>query len=101
MVPFEIEELEFCLKTGRSNAVKEKVLAQMMDTSRRRVRKIIEIARNNGIPVIADGHGYFIADLSDNGDRKAAVSFYNRERAKALTLLRNLEPLRRKLEVNL
>lgn len=95
---FAVDELLVCLGTGREHAKTDRFLAQLMDTGKRRVRKLIEMARRDGYPIVAGENGYFLPDLNEPKDRAFVERYIAREKRKAETLLANVAFVQRCLD---
>lgn len=92
---FHVTELIATLDYGRRNAIKRHDLAALLDMSDRRLRQIIEEARKCGYVILSlpNGGGYY---MSNNTDEIHA--FYLREKARANSILRRLDPIRKILK---
>lgn len=56
------------IPVGHENAITRRDLKSILHISDRRIRRLIEIARLNGAPIINNGDGYFIARNDDLED---------------------------------
>lgn len=56
------------IPVGHENAITRRDLKGILHISDRRIRRLIEIARLNGTPIINNGSGYFIARYDDLED---------------------------------
>lgn len=88
----EVEMLVAALGRGRENAKKRRQLSQDLGMSDRRMRKLIELAQQEGYPVInfQDGAGYSLA-----ADDRELVRYQRQEIARANAIIRKA----RKMEV--
>lgn len=70
------EELVELVPEGHENAVKRKELSVLASVPDREVRRLIEIARANGIPIcnFQDGKGYFISWNPKDISRTIAIN---------------------------
>lgn len=91
---FDVTELINCLGYGRRNAVSRFELSCLLDMSDRKVRKLVEEARNCGYVIVSLGQkgGYY---LTDNIDEIHA--YYLQEQARATSILRRLRTTRKTL----
>lgn len=89
----DIECLVSHLGRGRENAKKRWQLVQEIGLSDRQVRKLIELAQQEGYPVInyQDGAGYYLA-----ADDRELVRYQRQEIARANAIIRKA----RKMEVS-
>lgn len=88
---FELFELLYELKVGRNNAVTGKTLSRLMDMPERKVRSLIEDARQQGHLIVndQDGRGYYIADSLEDVQRQ-----YNQMTNRAMSILKARSPFR-------
>lgn len=56
------------IPVGHENAITRRDLKNMLHVSDRRIRRLIEIERLNGTPIVNNGSGYFIARNDDLED---------------------------------
>lgn len=77
---------------GKENAVTREMLSTRLALPDRRVRKLIEAARDRGELICNDGTGYFITDNIGDIERQ-----YRKDRARALSTLKRLKTMRRVL----
>lgn len=80
---FAVDELLVCLGTGREHAKTDRFLAQLMDTSTRKVRRLVEMARRDGYPIVAGENGYFLPDLNEPRDRAFVERYIARGKKKS------------------
>ena len=85
------------LQPGHENAVKRHVLAHRLGVTDRKMRKMIEQARQDGWLILndGDGAGYYMAS-----DLDALERHYRVERARAIKTLYTLRPIRILLKEN-
>ena len=85
------------LGVGHDNAVKRHELARRLGVPDRKMRKMIELARNDGWMILndGDGAGYYLAANLDQVEHK-----YKVERARALKTLKTIRPMRIILKAN-
>ena len=88
----EIKLVVSALEKGRQNAVPRKELSAVVGLSDRRVRACIEAARRAGTFIISSDSGYYIATEAEEVERQ-----YRIDRARALSILQRLTPMRRYL----
>ena len=81
------------IPTNRSSAVTREALCARTGLPDRIVRKQIELARLDGVPVISCGRGYYITEDLDELD-----SYERMERARAISVLKRLKPVRDRLK---
>lgn len=79
---------------GKENAISRNELVCLMNLPDRRVRKLIQDARDQGELILnaQDGRGYYTSD--DEGELKRQ---YNTNRNRALSILRQQRHIRRRL----
>lgn len=96
MEPIVFNPIEFALKTGKVNAISRKSLANSLGLPDRTVRALIEDARAAGMLICndQDGHGYYIAETKDEIQQQ-----FNRDYARAMSLLVRMKPFREALTV--
>ena len=82
------------LEKGRQNAVPRKELSAVVGMADRRVRACIEAARREGVFIVSGDSGYYIATEVEEVERQ-----YRIDRARALSILKRLTPMRRYLKV--
>lgn len=87
---YAVEELIYCIGTGKRHAKTSRQLAWLMDISERRVRMLIEQARHDGYLIFAYGDGYFIPDFTRPEEHTMFKRFLAREKRKAETHLANV-----------
>ena len=76
------------IPTGRQNAIHMNVLAALIGTNDRQVRKLVQKAREEEeIPILAGNEGYYLSD--DPGSYEEAA-FIRRRRKAARTTLRSV-----------
>ncbi len=87
-------EVALHIGIGHQFARTSKWISTLSGFSERGVRESIERLRKNGWPICneMDGTGYYIADSMDDVERQ-----YNRDYARAMSLLARLRPMRRAL----
>lgn len=92
---FHIDELMSILKHGEQNATSRKTLCTMMDMPDRKVRLIIEKARDEGCLILnkQDGKGYYLPENIED-IRKQYVQDKNR----AMSILKRQKHMRRILK---
>ena len=80
--------------TGRENAVTRSQLVTILNLPDRRIRRLIQEARERGEIIInaQDGAGYYISD--DVGEMKRQLAL---NRSRAMSVLRQQKYLRRKI----
>lgn len=91
----DLDRLIAAVPYGKENAVDRFALSERMGLSDRKVRQLIEDARNAGLFIInnSDGRGYY-----QTTDLDEMVRNYRQERARALSTLKRLKPMRRALK---
>lgn len=91
----DLDRLIAAIPYGKENAVDRFALSERMGLSDRKVRQLIEDARNAGLFIInnSDGRGYY-----QTTDLDEMVRNYRQERARALSTLKRLNPMRRALK---
>ncbi|MBR5948234.1 MAG: hypothetical protein IKZ82_06245 [Clostridia bacterium] len=77
------------LSTQRDSAVTREMLCAWTGLPDRRVRKEIELARRDGVPIVNFGRGYYISTDLDELDR-----YERMERSRAISRLSSLKPVR-------
>lgn len=79
---------------GKENAVTRAQLCRMTGLPDRQNRKLIELAQRRGCIILndQDGKGYYTTT-----DPDVLIRYYRQERGRALSTLRKLTPLRRRL----
>ena len=79
---------------GRDNAITNRELQERLQITDRQVREYVEQARREGVIIInlQDGRGYFQTDDIEYIERQ-----YNQNRSRAMSILVQQKPLRRKL----
>lgn len=92
-----IPRVVLALGTGHENAVKRHVLARRLGVTDRKMRRMIELARQEGWLILndGDGAGYYLANNLD-----ALEKHYRVERARALKTLYTLKSTRAILKAN-
>lgn len=85
---------------GKDNAVSMKSLADAYGVEERKIRLIVQLLREHGVPIIGDRHGYYFAgsyeeqrdvvDLLTARARSAEISLATHK--KALDQIRQLRP---------
>ena len=80
---------------GEENVVTREYLSSVTGLTDRVVRRMIEVARGEGIPIVngADGKGYYISENLKDLER-----YYRIERARALSILKRLSSARKILK---
>lgn len=91
----DLDRLIAVIPFGRENAIDRFALQERMGISDRKVRQLIEDARNAGLFIInnSDGRGYYQTTDLDEMERS-----YRSDRARALSILRRQKALRRTLK---
>ena len=86
-----IPKVVSALGVGHDNAVKRHVLARRLGVTDRKMRRMIEAARQEGWQILndGDGAGYYLATNLDELERH-----YRVERARAIKTLYTLKPIR-------
>ena len=80
------------IPTNKESAVSREMLCQWTGLSDRKVRKLIEKARREGIMILSFGNGYYISE-----DLEDLKRYYAQERRRAISILARLKIIRRKL----
>ena len=88
----EVRLVVTALGEGRKNATTRAQLAAAVEMGDRRVRACIETARRDGKFIISSNKGYYIATEPEEIERQ-----YKIDRARALSILSRLTPMRRYL----
>lgn len=88
----EVRLVVTTLGEGRKNATPRAQLAATVGMPDRRVRACIEAARRAGTFIISSDSGYYIATEMEEVERQ-----YRIDRARALSILARLTPMRRYL----
>ena len=80
---------------GKDNAISREALAAKLNTTDRRMRQMIEDARNQGVFILndGDGKGYYQTTDLDEMERS-----YRSDRARALSILKRQKEMRRTLK---
>lgn len=91
----DLDRLISAIPFGRENAIDRFALQERMGISDRKVRQLIEDARNAGLFIInnSDGRGYYQTTDLDEMERS-----YRSDRKRALSILRRQKALRRTLK---
>lgn len=92
---FHINDLMAILREGKENATNRKMLAQKLDMSDRRARKLVEQARLEGCMIIntQDGNGYYLPkDISD------ILTQYRQDTNRAMAILVRRKHMRKLLK---
>lgn len=91
----DLDRLIATIPYGRENAVDRFVLSERMGLSDRKVRQLIEDARNASLFIInnSDGRGYYQTTDLDEMERS-----YRQDRSRALSILKRQKALRRTLK---
>lgn len=87
----ETERLAQMIPWGRARAISREALAAALQTSDRQMRRMIEVARNEGLIVLnaQDGSGYYqSADVSE------LAAQYRQDTARAMAILKRRKHLR-------
>ena len=82
------EELMTHLKEGEANAISRTTLCSLLNTTDRRLRKLIEIAQLDGVPIISIHKGYFVAKNFEE-----LRSYIIREKTRAESIERKINRL--------
>ena len=92
---FHIDELMSVLRHGEENAISRKMLCIEMDMPDRKMRALIEKARDEGCLILnkQDGKGYYLADNIED-IRKQYIQDTNR----ALSILKRRKHMRKILK---
>ena len=71
------------IPTGSKNAVRRSYLSDILHTSDREIRRMIQTARRK-IPILnlSDGKGYYIQDMNSKEDRKKLVQYVRQEESR-------------------
>lgn len=82
------------IPVGKENAVTREMLTTLSGLPDRTVRKLIEIARIEGVIIVndSDGKGYYISEDPEDIRRQMATNHH-----RAMSILRQQRLLRRKL----
>ena len=90
-----IDVLVSLLKQGESNAISRDALAALMGMSDRKVREVIEMARNEGVFVLnrQNGRGYYLPESLDDIYRQ-----YKQDSSRAMAILRRRKHMRKILK---
>lgn len=91
----EVESIVAMLPTGHDNAMTRQKLVASSGINDRKVRELLEQARDAGFLICndQDGRGYYIAKDDDEVERQ-----YRRDYARAISVLKRLKPFRRHLK---
>lgn len=83
--------------TGKENATHREALAMYLGISDRQVRRLIQIARDEGALILnaQDGAGYYLADKTDLDDIERQ---YKQDTARALSILKRRMTMRKILK---
>lgn len=85
----ETERIAGLIPSGRRNAISREDLAAALHTTDRKMRKAVAEAKKQGLMICNDGDGYYQSDdLSDLWRQ------YRRETARAMSILKELKPMR-------
>lgn len=92
---YHIDELMCILKKGKNNAISRRRLCMEMDMSDRKVRAIIEKARDEGCLIMneQDGKGYYLPDSIEDIYRQ-----YVQDKNRALSILKRQKHMRKILK---
>ena len=92
---FRISELMATLKAGHNNATKREDLALKLDLSDRKVRSLIEKARQEGCLIMnnQDGRGYYLPASIEDIERQ-----YWQDTNRALAIFKRRKHMRRLLK---
>ena len=82
------EELMTHLKEGEVNAISRTTLCSLLNTTDRHLRKLIEIAQLDGVPIISIRKGYFVAKNFEE-----LRSYLIREKTRAESIERKINRL--------
>ena len=90
----ETQRVVAAIPNGKCNAISRAALAAALGVPDRKMRKMIEQARNEGALILnrSDGRGYYRSD-----DLDEIQAQYCADRARALNTLRRLKTMRRLL----
>ena len=80
------------IPTNKESAVSREMLCQWTGLPDRKVRKLIELARNDGVMILSFGQGYYISEDIDELER-----YYRQEHSRAIRILVRLKTIRRTL----
>ena len=91
----DIDMIILSVPFGKENAISREALAAKLNTSDRKMRQMIEDARNAGLFILndCDGRGYYQTTDLDEMERS-----YRVDRARALSILKRLKGVRRTLK---
>lgn len=83
------------LHTGERNAISRETLADLMGMPDRKVRELIEKARNEGVFILnrQNGRGYYLPDSIDDIYRQ-----YKQDTSRALSILKRRKYMRQILK---
>ena len=81
------------IPTNKESAVSREMLCQWTGLTDRKVRKLIELARAEGVMILSFGNGYYISE-----DLEELQRYYAQERRRAISILTRLKVIRRKLK---
>lgn len=81
------------IPTNKESAVSREMLCQWTGLPDRKVRKLIELARAEGVMILSFGNGYYISE-----DLEELQRYYAQERRRAISILTRLKVIRRKLK---
>ena len=92
---FRIYDLEATLRKGQQNAISRKDLARMMDMPDRKMRELIEKAREEGCVILnnQDGKGYFLPATIEDIHKQ-----YIQDTNRAMAILKRRKHIRRILK---
>lgn len=76
-------DLETLIPVGRENARQRKDLVSFTGINDRVIRRAIE---ESDLPIVNNGYGYFIPDLTDPGDVTELRAYINQERRRMASI---------------
>lgn len=91
----DVDLIILSIPFGKDNAISREALAAKLNTTDRRMRQMIEDARNQGVFILndGDGKGYYQTTDIDEMERS-----YRSDRARALSILKRQKEMRRTLK---
>ena len=81
------------IPTKKESAVSREMLCEWTGLPDRKVRRLIESARREGVMILSFGNGYYISE-----DLEELRKYYAQERRRAISILARLKVMRRKLK---
>lgn len=86
----DLERLLCAIPKGKENAVHNEELAKQFGVSIHIIKKQVQEARNKGVPIVSDYHGYWITD--DRAEIRAFIESmekHGKKRLKTIKALKN------------